>query len=143
MIEIIHVALTKQLELSDCQHDVMESMCCYTSSWCRLFFSYFSSLVFFCYIFFSWLSALSTAAGNSTFSKRQLRVQLHVNASAALPSDVQPPQLTGQIEASADEYGQILIEDVRLTAAPGTYFIYIALPDYPDVSLHTCVMSEK
>ena len=116
-------------------------------SWHRLFFSYFSFLVFSCYTSFSWLirliSALSTVAGNSTFSKRQLRVQLHVNASTALLADVQPPQLTGQIEASADEYGQILIEDVRLTAAPGTYFVYIALPDYPDVSLHTCVMSEK
>lgn len=67
-------------------------------------------------------------------SGRQLRAQLHVEASGPLPPDAHQPQLTGQTEASADADGLIIITDVRLMAAPATYFLYVSLPDYPDVS---------
>ena len=77
---------------------------------------------------------ITAAAGNSTINARQLRVQLHVEASGPLANDAQQPQLTGQTEASADAEGLITITDVRLVAAPSTYFLYISLPDYPDVS---------
>ena len=83
------------------------------------------------------LTCKIAAAGNYTFSRRQLRAQLRVEALTALPPGVPRPQLAGQIEASADASGQIVVTDVRLTAAPGTYVVVVSLPDYPSVSLQT------
>ena len=64
-----------------------------------------------------------------------MRVQLHVYSPPPLPSTARQPELIGQTEASADDVGQIIITDVRLTAAPGTYLVNVSLPDYPDVSV--------
>lgn len=88
--------------------------------------------------FCQYLTILTTVvgavAGNTTFSRRLLRAELHVSSPAPLLPGVRVPELVGQVEASADDNGQISITDVRLTAAPGTYLVNISLPDYPDVS---------
>ena len=77
------------------------------------------------------------------FIAQPLRVNVTVNTVSTLADGMGFPQLPGQTQASGDVNGDIDIADLVLIAAPGTYDLLVALPDFSQVlplnAQHACI----